>query len=380
MLVRRHAVAGILAFCLPLTALAQDIDTAPAALDDGWAVGKPSGAGLDLAALSALASEIETGVLPNVHAVLIEHEGRLVFERYWPGDDENWGQSIGRVGHGPTTQHDLRSVTKSVTSALLGIALGNTAEDNLARPIASFFPDREALGAGLDSVTLHHVLTMTAGLEWNEMEVPYTNNDNDEIQLYRTDDPVGLVLARKVRDTPGSRWYYNGGLTQVTAGVIEHLTGKTLDKYAEEVLFGPLGITDYTWHRSSAWHANSSPSAASGLRLVARDLAKIASVFLHSGQWQGRQIVPADWVATSTARHVQDNPWGPPGVYGYGYFWYPGTLRSGIKVIRAVGNGDQRIFVLPDVGLTITVFAGNYNDFRHSVGERIMGQILGALR
>jgi len=379
MLTRRYAVASFLAFCLPLTAAAQDIDTAPATLGDGWVVRKPSEAGLDPASLSALVSEIGTGILPNVHAVLIERNGRLVFERYWPGDDENWGQRIGRVDHGPATQHDLRSVTKSVTSALLGIALGDTAEDALARPISSFFPNREALGAGLDTVTLHHVLTMTAGLEWNEMEVPYTDNDNDEIRLYYTDDPVGLVLARSLRDTPGSRWYYNGGLTQVTAGVIEHLTSKTLDKYAEKVLFGPLGITDFTWHRSDAWLTNSSPSTASGLRLRARDLAKIASVILHNGQWQGRQVVPADWVAASTARYVQDNPWGPPGVYGYGYFWYPGTLRSGIKVIRAVGNGDQRIFVLPDVGLTITVFAGNYNDFRHSVGERIMGQILEAL-
>jgi len=316
MFTRRCAVAGLLAFYLPLTALAQDIDTAPAALGDGWTVGKPSEARLDLAALSALASEVEKDTLPNVHAVLIERNGRLVFERYWPGDDENWGQRMGRVDHGPATQHDLRSVTKSVTSALLGIALGDTSEDALARPIASFFPNRQALGAGLDTVTLHHVLTMTAGLEWNEMEVPYTDNENDEIRLYNTDDPVGLVLAREVRDTPGSRWYYNGGLTQVTAEVIEHLTDKTIDKYAEEVLFGPLGITDYTWHRSGAWHTNSSPSAASGLRLRARDLAKIASVFLHNGQWQGRQIVPAAWVVASTTRHVQDVPWGPPGVYG----------------------------------------------------------------
>lgn len=379
MLIRHYTVAILLAFCLPLMAAAQDIDITPAALGDGWAVGKPSDAGLDPTALSALVSDIEEGLMPNVHAVLIEHDGRLVFERYWSGDDENWGQPLGRVDHGPATVHDLRSVTKSVTSALLGIALANNTEDALARPITSFFPKHASRGGGLDDVTLHHVLTMTAGFDWNEMEVPYTDNTNDEVRLYSTDDPVGLVLSREVRDVPGSRWYYNGGLTQVAAGVIEQLTGKPLDKYAEEVLFEPLGITSYTWNRSGAWPVGSSPSAASGLRLGARDLAKVASVFLHDGQWQGRQILPADWVATSTARHVQDNPWGPPGVYGYGYFWYPGTLRSGLNVIRAVGNGDQRIFVLPKVGLAITIFAGNYNDFRHSVGERIMVQILGAL-
>ena len=329
MLIRHPAMASLAVMCLPLAVAAQDIDRAPAVLDDSWPVGKPSEAGLDPAALSNMISEIDAGTLPNVHAVLIEHEGRLVFERYWPGDDENWGQDIGRINHGPETQHDLRSVTKSVTSALLGIALGNTAEDALSRPIVSFFPDLELRGPALDTVTLHHVLTMTAGLEWNEMDVPYTDSDNDEIRLYNTDDPVGFVLSREVRDAPGSRWYYNGGLTQVAAGVIQHLTDKPLDQYAEEALFDPLGITDYTWHRSDAWLANSSPSAASGLRLRARDLAKVASIFLHKGLWQGRQIVPSAWVASSTARHVQDNPWGPPGVFGYGYFWYPGALKSG---------------------------------------------------
>ena len=380
MVKRLNAVIGFTMLRLPITAVAQDLDQMPDDLDDGWAVAKPSQAGLDPDGLAALVSQVDEGILPNVHAVLIERDGSLVFEHYWPGEDENWGQRLGRVSHGHATQHDLRSVTKSVTSALLGIALGDDGEDALVRPITDFFPDHQDLGDGLDTVTLHHVLTMTAGLEWNEMEVPYTDNTNDEIQLYHADDPIGFVLSRNVRDTPGQRWYYNGGLTQVAAAVIESLTDKTIDQYAEEVLFGPLGITDYTWHRSSAWDTSKSPSAASGLRLRARDLAKFSSLFLHDGQWRGDQIVPATWVAASTARHVQDNPWGPPGVYGYGYFWYPGTLETGVKVIRAVGNGDQRIFVFPALALTITVFAGNYNDFRHAVGERIMGHVLKALR
>lgn len=381
MLTRRFILLGLLAGILPTSIWATDIGAPPTKLGDGWPVAAPSEAGLDQDGLASLIEMVETSpTVPNVHAVLIEHQGRLVFERYWPGNDENWGQPIGAVEHGPATQHDLRSVTKSVTSVLLGIALGDAAEDALTRPIGSFFPDREDLGEGLDGVTLHHVLTMTAGIEWNEMVVPYTDPKNDEIRLYRTDDPVGLVLARDVRSPPGTGWYYNGGLTQVAAGVTENLTGKPLDTYADEVLFGPLSITDYTWHRSGAWRSDSSPSAASGLRLRARDLAKIGSVILNEGKWQGRQVVPASWVAASTERHVQDNPWGPRGVYGYGYFWFPGTLREGHRVVRAVGNGDQRIFVLPDDGLSITVFAGNYNDFRWSAGERVLAKIVQALR
>ena len=375
---RRYFLSGLLAFCLPVAAAAQDLNTAPAALGDGWAIAELAEAGLDPAIFSTLVERIDSGWIPNVHAVLIEHKGRLVFERYRPGEDVDWGRPLGRVEHGPTTQHDLRSVTKSVTSLLLGVALGGSAEDALARPITSYFSDRN-LGSKLDGVTLHHALTMTAGLEWNEMVLPYTDSRNDEIRLNNADDPIDLVLTREVRDPPGSRWNYNGGLTQVIAGVIEKLTGKTVDEYAEEVLFGPLGITEYTWNRPRAWSSDISPSAASGLRLRARDLAKIASLILHNGKWQGRQVVPAAWVAASTTRHVQDIPWWP-GVYGYGYFWYPGTLSGGLNVIRARGNGDQAIFVLPDVELAITVFAGNYNDFSRAADWRIMGLIAQALR
>lgn len=379
---KRVIISCLLVFYLPLLVAAKEIDTTPAALADGWPVAKPADVGLDPEALSDLVQLIDSGVnVQNVHAVLIEHRGRLVFERYWAGEDWLLGAgSLGLVQHGPTTRHDIRSITKSVTSLLLGIALGRSAEDALARPIASFFPDREGLDGGLDRVTLHHVLTMTAGLAWNEMILSYDNERNDFIRLVNTDDPVGFVFGKEVRDTPGSRWNYNSGLTDLTAGVIENLTGKPLIDYADEVLFGPLGITNFEWLRPTAWPSDSFPNASAGLRMRARDLAKIASVILHDGRWQGRQVVPEAWVAASTTRHVQDNPWGAPGVYGYGYFWFPGTLLSDHRVIRAVGYGDQRVYVLPEDGLAITIFAGNYEGGGGSVGERIAGRVIRAIR
>ena len=170
MLSRRIFLSGLTTFCLPWPVLAQTQLPAPASLDDGWQVAAPDEAGLDPDALAALVEEIQSAeALPNVHAVLIEHKGRLVFEQYFAGNDQNWGQPLGRVDHAVATQHDLRSVTKSVTSLLLGIALGRKAEKALARPIASFFPGWKGANKELDAVTLHHVLTMTAGLDWNEM-------------------------------------------------------------------------------------------------------------------------------------------------------------------------------------------------------------------
>ena len=262
------------------------LDQAPARLDDGWAVAAPSEAGFDPAALAALTAEIENNNIRNVHAVIVEHAGRLVYEQYFSGLDERWGRSIGDISFDHDSLHDLRSVTKSVTTALLGIALGDDYQNAIDEPIVEYFEDLEGkFGAGVEDITLRHVLTMTAGLEWNEIDfcmllcAPYT--ENDELRLNATPDPISMVLGRPVRDPVGSRWNYNGGLTQVLAGLIHRMTGKHIDKFAEETLFGPLGITSYEWLGSPAWSPEKLPSAASGLRMRARDLAKFGSLFLH---------------------------------------------------------------------------------------------------
>lgn len=369
MIANRFVIYCLLALCSTSLVAAKEIGTGHGA---DWTVAEPADVGFDPVALADLAHLIDSGLnMPNVHAVLIEHSGQLVFERYWAGEDGE----LGYVEHGPKTLHDIRSISKSVTSLLLGIALGASAENELSRSITEFFPDRKGFGEGVEAITLQHVLTMTAGLSWNETIVPYTSN-NDYVRLFASADPVGYVLNKEIRNIPGSRWNYNSGLTDVIAGVIENLTGKSLDDFANEVLFGPLNIIDYEWWRPPAWPSDNFPSASAGLRMRARDLAKIASLTLHDGKWRGRQIVPEAWITASTTRQFDI----PSGRYDYGYFWFPGKLISGQFVIQASGWGDQQIYVLPEIGLAITIFAGNYEDGGGVVGERIAGRIVRALR
>jgi CubicO group peptidase (beta-lactamase class C family) len=214
---------------------------------------------------------------------------------------------------------------------------------------------------------------MTAGLEWNEMTVPYTDPKNDELQMSNVEDPIELVLSRPLREKPGTAWYYNGGLTQVLAGVVKQITGKPFDTYAKEALFAPLGVTQYEWIGPPKWDPHM-PSAASGLRMRARDLARFGSVFLHRGTWAGRLIVPEAWVDRSTQRHVQSTQ--REAAWGYGYQWWAGTLY-GYDVVAARGNGNQRVFIVPKERLAITVFAGEYNTFEgHS--ERLFAAIMAA--
>ena len=384
------AVLGLLAVvafglsggaCAEATRQAAVPESPPVQGTDGWPVASLGDAGFDEAAMAALTAAIRDGAFSNTHAVLVEQAGVLVYEAYFEGADERWGAPLGTVTFDRETLHDLRSVTKSVTSALLGIALSGSYDEALERPLIVTFHDlKEGFGEGTEKITLRHALTMTAGLEWNEMTVPYTDRSNDEIRLYYSEDPVAMVLARPLREAPGSEWYYNGGLTQVLAGVIERETGQPLDVFAERVLFEPLGITEYEWLGSSLWPSGSSPSAASGLRLRARDLAKIGSLVLHDGAWQGKAVIPAEWIELSTRRHVQDIPWGPDGVYGYGFMWYPGrTLgEPETRIIRAAGNGGQRLYIVPEHEIVVTVLAGLYNRNSGWIGEGILERVLAA--
>jgi CubicO group peptidase (beta-lactamase class C family) len=341
-----------------------------------WVLGEPAEAGFDPAALEQLVLDIEAGMFPNTHALLIEHDGALVFERYFSGSDERWGEPIPTRVLGPDSLHDLRSVSKSVTSALLGIALAGDFSEAVARTVAHYLPDLE-FEAGAREITLHQVLTMTTGLQWNEMTVPYTDPRNDEILLYSAGDPALYVMTRPIEHEPGSTWYYSGGSTQVLASVISELTGKRLDEFARERLFEPLGITEFEWLGPGGWTPDN-PAAMSGLRLRARDLAKIGSLYLHGGRWREQQVVPKAWVDRSMARHVEEvGEWSDDGVWGYGYQWWVGNLPTGVRVVAGVGNGNQRLFIIPAERLVVTVFAGEYNVFEgHS--ERILDHVLAA--
>jgi CubicO group peptidase (beta-lactamase class C family) len=161
--------------------------------------------------LAALTESIRAWPELGVHAILIERAGRLIYEEYFDGFDEHWGQPVGRVSMSWESLHDLRSITKSVVSALVGVAVRAGAIQSLDQPLIEWFPEYADLNtAERRRVTLNHVLTMTAGLEWNE-EVPYTDPRNDEIRITRDSQPLRYALARPFALDPGGDFNYNGG-------------------------------------------------------------------------------------------------------------------------------------------------------------------------
>jgi CubicO group peptidase (beta-lactamase class C family) len=334
-------------------------EAAASAEPTDWSTAAPAEAGLDAGRLAALTAAIRGGAYPNMHAVLIARGGVLVYEEYFEGEDERRGQPLGHVAFDAHTLHDVRSVTKAVVGALVGIAIGSGLIESADQPLIDFFPEYADLATPeRRRVTLRHALTMSTGLQWDEETYPYTDARNDETGMDRSDDPVHYVLSRPIVAEPGALWNYSGGLTQVLAVVLQRVSGRSFTEYAREALFEPLGISEVEWVGS----LGGLPSAASGLRLRPRDLARFGSLYLNGGRWQGRPVVPAAWIEASLRRQIAT---GTEDVEHYGYQqWFiyeSGAAGQSVAVFAAAGNGGQRIFLVPHYQLLVVTNGGNYN-------------------
>src|SRR5215475_4593300 len=175
---------------MPLQAHAQTGCSIPVVEKDGWQVARPERVGLSSATLCSMKDWLDQSKQSNVHAVLVVRHGKLVFEQYFTGADEHLGKAVGQVKFGPDTLHDERSITKSITGLILGVAIDRGWIKSVNEPIMSFFPQYADLhSAERDRITLRDLLTMSSGLEWHEFGVPYTSKANSEIAMDTASDP-----------------------------------------------------------------------------------------------------------------------------------------------------------------------------------------------
>jgi CubicO group peptidase (beta-lactamase class C family) len=290
----------------------------------------------------------------NVHAVVVLRHGALVAERYYRGRDRSiWSPFARTVQFDATMRHDLRSVSKSITSLLWGIAQGEGRMPPLDTPVLALYPELADLASnGRDKITLRQLFTMTSGLVWEE-PIRYSMG-NDETGLYWRSSQARYLFDRPL--APGKPAFnYNGGATAVIADILAHRTGMPLQDYAQQKLFAPLGITEWEWQKD----VRGRPMAFAGLRLRPRDLASIGQLVLQRGRWQGRQVVPAQWIEESLAPRVETGD----GLQ-YGYQWWSGTVDAAGGRQRwhaGFGNGGQRLFIVPALDLVVVINAGGYD-------------------
>lgn len=366
----RNLIFVVAIAVLPTPALAQSGCGIPNAGNDHWPVASPASVGLSSATLCPMVPWLANWKEGNVHAVVVARHGKLVFEHYFTGADEHLGREVGPVAFGPETRHDERSMTKSVTDLIVGIAIDRGWIKSVDQSVMSFFPEYPDLRTPeRNRITLRNLLTMSSGLEWHEIDTPYTSDKNSEIRMDSAPDPYRFALEQPVVAPPGQIWNYNSGSTELLGEILRKATGKPLDQLARSLLFEPLGISDIEWYK----YAHGNPSAAAGLRLRPRDLAKIGQLVLQHGVWNGKQLVPAAWIDASTTPQINGLL-----IFFYGYqFWLGRSLINKHEVdwAAAWGLGGQRLFIVPELDLVVVVNAGLYrSDMQAAVPLKILNQ------
>ena len=327
--------------------------------EEGIQLSSMADAGIDSTILNKIDTAITNGTYPNIHSLLIARNNKLVYEKYWPGKDEQWGNELGVRVHTKDSLHDIRSISKSIVSACIGIAIQQGKIKSVDQRVSDFFPEYARLDTGLiSSLTLKHLLTMSSGLVWNE-DIPYDNPENSEIRMIRSPNQVEYVLSQPMEQSPGKVWKYNGGTTQLLAAIIEKTTRKKVDEFANEYLFKQIGIENFEWAK---YPGTDQPAAASGLRLRSRDLLKFGLLYNNDGMWGDKNILPAKWIEESFQTYVQRSGGGG---YGYQFWtWQDTIMNKPVPIVACVGNGDQRIYFDKADDLLIITTAGNYNKWQ----------------
>jgi CubicO group peptidase (beta-lactamase class C family) len=348
------ALAPFTAF--PVYAEAPDGCGVPVARDDGWPVASVNEDKLiDRDALCRIADRLASSDA-NIHAVLVARGGRLLFERYFRGSDEINSHPVGKVSFDADTLHNVKSVSKSVASLAVGIAIDRGLIRSVNEPIFSFFPELSDLRTPeKDRIQLVHALTMSMGLAWVEA-IPSNEDNNDEVRMHMASDPCRYVLGLAATAPAGHEFFYNTGALTLVSAIIRKATGRPLDEFARETLFEPMGITQVEWIR-----VKGDSDAGGGLRLRPRDMARIGQLVLAGGRWNDRQVVSKAWIDASMTPRLDATS-----LYFYGYLWWLGrSLFNGREVhwAGALGRGGQSIRIVPELDLVVVVTAGYYQDY-----------------
>jgi CubicO group peptidase (beta-lactamase class C family) len=345
-----------LALCLVLAGLicSSIARSNPAAkTDDGWSIASPQSAGLSAELLVAMEKAIRSGEFKKIGSVLVARHGKLAYEGYFDGD--------------ATTLRDTRSATKSITDILVGIAIGEKKLSGVDARVLALLPERarkmQNPDPRKDKITVEDFLTMSSPLEcddWNDV-----SRGNEE-RMYVVEDWAQFILdlpvrgrmhlGEKVEPPPYGRdfSYCTGGVFTLSE-VLAKATGTRTDHYAQERLFGPLGITDAVWVYSPL----NVPQTGGGLRLTSRDLLKVAELYRAGGTSEGKRIVAETWVKASTQPHarIDDDT-------EYGYLWWLKKFKSGDKSHAAFfmsGNGGNKVMVFPDLDMSVVLTSTNFN-------------------
>ena len=333
---------------------------------DGWLTKSPEEQNMSSKILSNIYDYIEREQV-NIHSVIIVRNGYIIEEAYLTylekrAVNEDYSQEM----------HILHSVTKSITSLCLGVALKMGYIDNLSQTFIQFFPElwKPSYDIRKKNITIEHLLTMTSGIEWDEHSIPYGSPGNDYTDMMFTFDWVQYYLDKPMEYDPGEDFKYSGGSSMLLSALIQKVTNQTTSEFAHENLFTPLGITKDYWK----WYLAPGEITIGGsdLHMTPRDMAKIGLLCYNNGTWEGEEIVSKNYILAATV--VQQTP---PSYSTYGYqFW---ILRwFPYDAYAAIGYLGQRIVVFPELSIVV-VFTSNVVSDSYYINNIIQDFILASI-
>lgn len=336
-----------------------------------WAIAAPEAHGVNAEVLDAFHQELASGEHGYIDGMMVFRNGHLVYQEAYENDYEalfdSSDQPPGQYNYydpawHPWYQggelHTMQSVSKSVTSALIGIAIGRGEIAGVDVPVMSYLDDYAPIDDDprRNAITLRHLLTMTAGIDWDESSA-YTDPANSCAAMEASEDWIRYVLDQPMRAEPGEEYVYNSGLTMLLAQVLLKATGMHADEYATEHLFGPLGIDTFYWKKTPTGLVDTE----GGLYLAPEDLARFGYLYQHDGTWDGIRVLPEGWVAASMAPDTAVPGW--PGRYGYQWWLIP-YGEEGRWAYAGRGFGGQYVLVLPEENLLVVLTGWNIYEIR----------------
>jgi CubicO group peptidase (beta-lactamase class C family) len=303
--------------------------------------------------IKELKDKVADKTYPKIDAIVVKQGDKIIIEEYFNGFKKD-------------THHDTRSSFKSITSLLAGIAIDKklmALDDNLGR----FFP--ELKNEAKRKITVQNLLEMRSGLNCEEF---YDIGPECEDKMSETQDWVAYCLGVDLIREPGLNWSYNSNEPMLIGAIIAQASGMSVMEFAKQNLFLPLGIKDYKWTVSPKGQA----TTAGSFYIKPTDMLKIIDLVKNKGNWEGKQIVSADWIKTSTNCHIPIDfsfvryskmPNAKYESARYGFFWYKENLKykdTNTEVLFASGNGGQYMMWVPEYNLTAVFTGSNYGNWR----------------
>ena len=320
---------------------------------DDWRDATPESVDMRLRPLLDLDREIEARY-NSVNSFLIVRNGYLVFERYYNGFD--------REGY-----HRVASVTKSFTSSLIGIAIDKGFIESVDQKLLSFFPEFNpgACDCLKREMTIKHLLTMTTGFQWRR-SAPANEPMLENMRISK--NWVEFILSLPVRERRFGRFQYNSAVSHLLSAIITRATKTKAQEFANRHLFEPTGMSEIPTGSQLAYNVDDTSKEGEkrwsqdpqgnncggwGLALKPRDMARFGFLYLNQGQWDGKQVIPSEWIADSTKPHTRR----------YGYHWWLDDV-NGLFVYAAVGHGGNHIYCLPEMDLVVAIASGSAGRWR----------------